>query len=266
MSGYSKIRMWRPAHKCCYVIADVCGSPALVNIINRIFPLRKFVGQEDEVVFLGNYVGTGGSSCSVLELMCSIEKEYPDRVKFLLGANDFYLLNSFKDNESFISWSSNEKTSSSIISSYIKSSGKSIPLREVGYNRWCDLVPPHHKNFLSRLKPFHKNDHYYFFNSGCSWTRLAEDNDPDIFYLDKGLSYNYKKCKELKREFKFVEDKVHVASFNYGAKKPYISNKYFMLNANPPKSITVIDLESMECSIAKINKERMYSHSFSPVD
>lgn len=245
------MRAWRPAYKCIYVIPEIHGAIDLLNIIvNRIFPLRFSIGQEDVVVFLGDYIDCGANSKEVVDVLIKLKQEYTDQVFFIKGNHEQDLINALGSDEAYRKWllSGGQAT----ISSYTNNS-------YVPFSRLSDIIPSSHINFIKSLPNYFDLEDYLFFHGGIDIQTL--DTSTDRLLYDMSYSRQIKQMIKNKTAID-INQKILVSAHNFKAKKPFIYSKCFMLGGSAPAKLVLFELNSMSCAMVKTGKTRIYKHNF----
>lgn len=256
------MRKWRPTHKAIYVIPEVRGNAACLELIlNRILPLRIFKNQEDMLIMLGDYIDGDGSSSEVIDSLINIKEAYGDRVVFLKGNHEAMMLNAYNgSNDDFHYWTDNGGFST--IDSYLKKAGLKSTSYSIGKNRLSDIIPKDHIDFLSIMKNYFIIDNYCFFHGGFDPNKTIADNNLDNFIFDFTSSKYVKKCVKNNESPIFKDDYIFIGNHNYMEDKPFIHSKYFMLGGSAPGKLIVFELNSMTASAAKRGKSRIYKYNF----
>lgn len=218
------MRHWRPAHKCIYIIPEIYGSiNELKIIISRIFPLRFSKGQEDMIIFLGNYIGKGSSSSDVLEFLFELNN-LKSNIFFLKGASEQALLDALISENNYLNWLRDDGFS--IIRSY---TGKN---NYIPFNRLLDIIPNHHISFINNNLLSYLNFEKYLFINNKNNLPLNKDND-----------------------------KIYISSINNN-KLPIFNKNNFILGGLAPKKLMVFELNSKSCDLIKNGKSRIYKYNF----
>lgn len=257
-------RKWRPSFKCIYVIPEIHGNFNSLNIIlGRILPLRKHIGQDDIIIFLGDYIDKDNYSFEVVEKLIQIKNEYQSRAIFLRGNHEQMLLDALKTPEQLDFWIKNCGTST--LKSYSDNHPKKPNPFSIPHNRLPDLFGPH-LEFFNSLKVHHVIDNYTFFHGGFNYIGGIENTLESTFINDTETSKWFKnKISELHVP-KLPDDLIYVGAHNYKSKVPFIHQKYFMLGGGAPDRLFVLDLNSMACSAVKSGKANLYKFNLSISD
>lgn len=255
-------RFFRPSFRCDYVISEIKGNfNSLDVILNRIIPLRKYKGQEDQIFFLGNYVG-GEDTYSVIQALINLKIKYPDRTVFLKGSDDVKLLEILKvseqDYQEWVKLGGHE-----IITSYLRSNNleKTNPFG-ITQSRLLDLIPKTHISFLQQLKTHFIFDHFALFSGGFMIDKPLSENGDSNFVFDITSSRYVKDCIKTKSTPHFQDDYIYVANNNYNSKVPFFAPNYFMLGGMAPKKILILELNSMKAAAVSKGKSRLYKYNF----
>lgn len=254
------MRKWRPAPKCLYVIPEIHGAIDLLKIIlNRIVPFRFSEGQEDRIVFLGNYIDKGEHSADVIALLLEL-REYEDfAVSFLKGNCEDFLLRALKDKEDYNAWMQQGGTAT--VQSYLRRAGMDLNPALFPFSRLSDLFPREHLDFLEALPSHLISEGYRFFQGGVNLQNPTETGSSTFIY-DAGASRDYKESKQKGIDLLSNDLLVNVGSSNYKSKRPVIYPRYFMLGGSAPRDLILFEVNSMTCAMVKSGKSRIYKHQF----
>jgi calcineurin-like phosphoesterase family protein len=259
------MRKWRPGHKCIFVISEIHGNIASLEVIlNRILPLRKFEGQEDIVVFLGDYIDGDEYGPEVLDTLINVKKEYGDRAIILKGNHeDIMVRATFGVDSDFSNWIAMGGLST--ISGYVRRSEASVPATAVSRNRLTQLIPAEHIALIRSMESYHMLDNYMFFHGSFDPKKTIADNDVNNFIYDQSGSKYVKECLGKKEVPVFLDNYVYVGAHNYNGTKPFIFQKYFMLGGSKQK-IFVLELNSMSAVAATKGKTRIYKYELDYIE
>jgi predicted MPP superfamily phosphohydrolase len=254
------MRMWRPCEKCIYLIPEIHGNASSLELIlNRVLPLRKFKGQEDIIIFLGDYIDGDENSKDVLNILINIKNEYKDRAIFLRGNHDDLMLKAINgDDGDFSTWI--DAGGISTIKSYTDASPYSIPR-----TRLNDIIPKEHIEFLKSLDPYRIIDKYVFMHGGFNIDKSISENSEMSFVYDYIASKKVKDAWKNNSIIEFKDDYIFVGAHNYNGDEPFLSQRYFMLGGSAPSRLMIFELNSMKASAIRRNKSRMYNYPFKVV-
>ncbi len=249
------MKKWRPGHKCLYVIPQVGGNiDSLEVILNRVLPLRKFIGQEDEIIFLGGYLGGFEYGHKVLDTLLTIRNEYKGRATFLIGSSEHRFLRAiFGDENEYRDWIS--CGGANTIQGYLDRASIRSDAATLPQSRLKDVVPRSHIEFLQSLPYSHTKDGYLFVYGGINWKLPIAENNPVSFALDTSFYKFYRSLWKAGREIDV--ERVVVAAYTDGG-VPIAYPKYMALGMDAPKSLLCADLNSMQFVRAKNGKSRIY--------
>lgn len=232
--------LWRPVElNAIYVISSVRGSIAPLRLIcNRILPLRKSDGGQDQLVMLGNYIGEGKSSYDVLEFLVKAKQKNKDRLILLKGTQEKNLLKAIdlKEDKDYDYWLSHGGKSLAI--EYIKKAniGISNPYL-LPRERLKSIVPKSHVELLRPL------------TTGCG-----------IVNGEQGAYMFTESIMDL-----LLPSNMNVFGFNEKIKEPYLDSKSLSLDAGAPKRLIVMELNSMEAFTAKPRKKRLVKYDIQEI-
>lgn len=174
-----------------FVIPDIHGN--LIKLTNLINQLN--IENDDEFVFLGDYIDRGVNTKEVIEFLIEFSKRF--KCKFLKGNHEQMLINSLTDKDIFYTWIDN---------------GGDLTLRSYDLdpkkNQWYyrshhvflkifyNMIPVHHLEFFNNLEKYYETDDYIFVHAGVNLTIPFEQNtEQDFlwirppFYLGKAPEY-----------------------------------------------------------------------------
>jgi predicted MPP superfamily phosphohydrolase len=259
------MRMWRPGFKCLYVIPEIHGNAdSLEIVLNRIVPLRKFKGQEDQIVFMGDYIDGDNGGGSVLNILINLKKEYNDRITFLKGNHESLMLKALLGNDTdFTNWI--DAGGISTIQNYLSLNNMSASPYSIQRTRLADLVPKEHIEFLQSLLSFKVIENYFFMHGGFNIEKSINENSELNFIYDYIASKKAKDAWKNNTNIDYKDDYTYVAAHNYNDDKPFLCQKYFMLGGSAPARLMVFELNSMSASAVKRNKSRIYKYDFKVV-
>lgn len=255
---------WRPSPlNCYYVIPDIHGCfEALSVILERIIPLRKSDGGSDKIVFLGDYIDYHQDSHLVIDRLIELESFYKDKITFLLGEHEYFLLSALDLLEGVTqSWETILKTYNHWISNggaetvlgYLTRAGITENPHKFPRNRIRDVIPSAHIDFFRSLKPYHETDDYFFTHAGIDPSRSLSEQNWIENLTDTLL---FKKAIREKNDNDFQKTFV-VGHHGLNGKKPIIYEKYMMLDSGSPKQLLIVELNSMEAFMAYPGQSKM---------
>lgn len=252
---------WRPSKKdCLYVIGDVHGLlPQLKIIFSRIFPLRKSDGINDHLIMLGDYIDRNIDSHKVIDLLIEKKKKFKNKILLLRGNHEKMFLESIKNGRSNPSnydlWLLNggDKT----LMGYLQRKG--LPLENawnLSRDRLKDLVPQEHVDFLeNQLIDYIETDEYIFVHGGCDPLEALKNQNLDILLWDRSLNSFVKKMYIHKKKLPW--NKTIITGHNGDETSPFIYDKYIMLDCSSQLNISVLEINSMECFLAKAGNGKL---------
>lgn len=256
------MRKWRPTFKCIYVIPEVHGNVQSLEVIfNRILPLRKFKNQEDILVMLGDYIDGDEGAADIIDMLINIKEEYKDRVIFLKGNHEEFLLKAIFGSEfDFNTWMNSGGLST--ITSYVKKYHNNLLPSAISKTRLTQIIPKNHIDFLQSLENFKLLDNYFFLHGSFDHNKSIADNSVNNFLFDSTASRYVKECVNKHISPEFVDDYIFVGAHNFNSDKLFIHPRYFMLGGTAPSRLIVFELNSMTACAATHGKSRIYKHDF----
>lgn len=250
---------WRPAQECIYVIPDIHGQlTELQLILDRILPLRNSDGVKDTIIFLGDYIDRGYDSPLVLDKLIELKKQYEDQIVFLIGNHEMMFLEAmipFPNKHLF--WMNNGGDIT--LSAYLDRANYHLDNPyELPRSRIADYIPKEHIEFIMSLKHYHETDDFIFAHAGLDPFTPLEEQDKAVFYWDRSLYNNIKNVFRNVYAGKTWE-KCIITGHNCSTsqKKPFITEKFMMLDCSCHNKLIVLELNSMECFEAKKGKKRL---------
>jgi len=257
------VKKWRPSFKCIYIIPEIHGNiESLTHILDRVLPLRSHTGQEDVIVFLGDYVDGDESGADVIETLITVKKEYGERVILLRGNHDDLFAKAISGtNDNYNDWIT--ANGHSTINSYIQKYNSYQTIDNISATELKELIPKEHKDFLTSLETYHILDEYFFMHGSFDPNKTVKENRLENFIYDVSASRYVKDCLKKKSKPDLKDNYVFVSAHNFNTKIPFIYQKYLMLGGGAPNELYVWDLNSMECCRIRKGKERIYPYKFS---
>jgi serine/threonine protein phosphatase 1 len=164
-----------------FVIGDIHGCLRSLNGLLEIIQPQK----ADTIVFLGDYIDRGPSSCAVLDTI--IELNQKCTIVTLLGNHEKMLLESREDNATFKEW---------------LTQGGRATLRSYAYGDFglgMDAIPNSHWRFLSdRLLDYWETDCHIFVHASLD-PDLEMNEQPDflLFWQPFTDPTNHKSGKQI---------------------------------------------------------------------
>lgn len=237
------IAYWRPTFKCLYTISEISGNISNLEIISkRIFPPRKFKGQEDQYVFLGNYIGYNSYSYEVIEYLIDLKSRYPDRITFIKGQSEDILLKCLKGDSALEYFRMNGGVQT--IASYANKFKYNINVDEITVSRIKDIIPKHHIEFLQSLETYKVIDNCVFSFGLPNTSKQLEDNFTSDFIW--GTKTNQS-----------INDYLYVTSID---KSKTIVKDNVVYMSEGKNSTILLDINSMKSMMVKNTKSKMYTH------
>lgn len=127
-----------------YAIGDIHGCfVALTTLIDALAPSR-----DDTLIFLGDYIDRGPSSCAVIDLLLRL----PERTKcvFLRGNHEVMILGARADERQARMWT-------------MAGGHQTLVSYKWEYDvHWWTLIPPAHWEFFEKTAPCHEDARHIF--------------------------------------------------------------------------------------------------------
>ena len=142
-----------------FVIGDIHGcSKALRTLLERISPTP-----DDELIFLGDYVDRGSDSRGVIDELIRLQDR--SRVVALRGNHEIMLLGVLFGGRDPAGW--------------LASGGHATV---ASYGGALSKMPPRHRDFFRRLRPYHETDSAIFVHAGYQPDGAIEHQDDALTY------------------------------------------------------------------------------------
>lgn len=262
---------FRPSDKnCLFVIPDLHGAIDLLDqILARILPLRKSDGGKDRLIFLGDYIDRHTSSHLVIDRLIQLKEKYGEQVICLKGNHEEMFLKTMNldpaQNLNSAGMTTNHKMwinngGDQTLAGYLERAGVEADPYNFERYRIEDIIPKEHIKFLQEeLVYYYEFENYLFVHAGCNPQEPISKHDKEVLLWDRSL---YSFCV---RSVNFNDpldwEKTVVAGHNVnGEKKPFIHEKFMMLDCGSPKQLLVVELQSMQAYMAYPNQERLVAY------
>ena len=171
-----------------YAIGDIHGQFNMLREMLQVLhnlPMRE----EDQLVFLGDYIDRGENSCAVIETLLEIKNNRPDTV-FLKGNHEQLMLDALQSaagqvsndlammNEATMLWVANGGRE--MLASY------SIPYSPDGMKDWWMNIPKEHLQFIAETTLEYITPRYHFVHAGLlppgrRWRSSGSDIEPRLW-------------------------------------------------------------------------------------
>ena len=231
-------------------------------ILNRILPLRKTGGCFDTLVFLGDYIDRRIDSHKVIDLLIKTKEESPNQVITLLGNHELMFLEAIQPDTSALSynrWMSNGGEETFI--GYLQRSNSEVENPYlIQRNSIKRFIPNKHIEFIESLYVYYETDEYIFVHGGCDPFIPLKDQDPNVLLWDRSV-YN-RMCNMAENNWKCPWNKTIVTGHNGDpGGKPFIYDKFMMLDGSLAEKVYVWELHSMTGFSARRNNKRLVKES-----
>lgn len=254
---------FRPADSCIYVIPDIHGMyNQLELILRRILPLRKTGRHLDHLIFLGDYIDRRIESYKVIDLIIKTKEKSPDQVITLLGNHELMMLEAIKPDSDIFKYSlwmgnGGEDT----LLGYLRRSNSDVENPYlINRNSIERFIPDNHIKFLESLVPYYETDDYIFVHGGCDPFISLDCQDPKILVWDRSV---YNQSVNINRNnLSCPWNKVIITGHNGTMKgKPFICDKFMMLDGSCAEKVCVWELNSMTGFYALKGNKRLVKES-----
>lgn len=152
------------------VIGDIHGA---LKALIQVLELSNYNNQEDQLIFLGDYVDGWSESSEVVQYLIELEDQAKYKSIFIMGNHDIWCRNWLNTGEAKLIWT--EQGGQSTIESYVRTG---------------HLVDQKHKNFFNNLKPYHwdKENNRVFVHGGyTSAEGIGNEKYEAEYYWDREL-------------------------------------------------------------------------------
>lgn len=188
-----------------YVIGDIHGHSVALKALVTALPL----GEEDELIFLGDYVDKGPDVRGVLEFLCELAKR-PNTI-FLRGNHDQMLIDAYREPAKFAIWEC--LAGKGPLASYGSGSAEEV----------IGLIPDHHRRFLEDVcVDWHETDEFIFVHGGIRPSFAPAEEDVERLQwtsLSIALPHDSGKtviCGHTRNEFGRIADLGHTICVDTG--------------------------------------------------
>ncbi len=137
-----------------FAVGDVHGCFRQLSALLERLPLDP---QRDRLVFLGDYINRGPQTREVLDLLLGLERRVAGAV-FLLGNHEHELLEYARTGDVELLRGLRDMGVEATLASYGRAPMQSL--------RDLSFLPPEHRDFLERLRPFWREPGYLFAHAG----------------------------------------------------------------------------------------------------
>jgi len=171
---------WRPERL--IAIGDIHGEFSKLDLLlNWVSP-----AQNDQFVFLGDYIDRGQNSCGVIERLMEFEYEFPHAI-FLRGNHEQMLLDSLAEIERDRQGEIPERTGLRLYNSDLEmflANGGNETLRSYGLTS-LDGIPKTHLEFIESTRLWWRHDNFLFVHAGVAPNTPLEQQDPVTLLMDR---------------------------------------------------------------------------------
>jgi serine/threonine protein phosphatase 1 len=169
-------------------IGDIHGNlSALEELLAKIMPT---MGQDDVLVFLGDYIDRGPDTRGCLERIVRLKEQAKCAVVTLLGNHEDWMLKTFRDPtshswvlgmEAFETIASYSPDAAETLRHELECAGMRLITERVRirYEVFFDLVPPRHLEFLKSLTLYHRTPDVVCVHGGIRDDRPLNLHDPE---------------------------------------------------------------------------------------
>ena len=251
---------WRPVETgCIYCIGDIHGQyEQLKLILNRILPLRKTGGSKDTLVFLGDYIDRRVESHKVLDLVMETKSDAPDQVVCIKGNHEMMLLTVLWENSTsqhYNMWMHNGGEQSMI--GYLERAGSEITNPyQIPRKNIDRFIPKEHVSFLKYLVPYYETEKFVFVHGGCDTTYPVSQQNPAILAWDRSVYQRAIQLKASKTPCPW-DKTIVVGHTGDPSGKPFIHDRFIMLDCSPANILCVMELNSEIIFYAEKDNKRL---------
>ncbi len=195
-----------------YITGDIHGS--LANLKALFNKLKKYLTNEDTLIFLGDYIDRGIFAFEVIEYLISLSKKY--NTIFIKGNHEDMLLK-YKGGDDLNNFIAN---------------GGSVTLRSYKKNTGGSGIPWQHQSFYNNLQLYYKSDDFIAVHAGLNPTinNIEEQQEEDLIWIrekfyrserrwDKTIIFGHTPCSILHGKLKevYINDETNIIGLDTGA-------------------------------------------------
>ncbi|GGG46813.1 metallophosphoesterase family protein [Bizionia arctica] len=151
-----------------YAIGDIHGS---INALKTIFQ-QGLIKEDDQVVFLGDYVDKGANSKGVIHWL--IEKSKTFNFHFILGNHEIMMTRA--------------KSSAEIVEHWLEDYGGSLTLNSYKISdnpNWMHQIDKTHWDFIDSCLPYLEIGEFIFVHAGLEENKSLEEQDEHYLFHKK---------------------------------------------------------------------------------
>lgn len=145
-----------------YIFGDIHGC--LDRLVSLYGQVEKRLGDDDILIFLGDYIDRGGSSYEVVEYLLELREQRPN-IRFLKGNHEVMLFEFLNGND----------PSGNYLYNGGNATRKSYDSHVGGF-----VIPENHRDFFNRLLNYYEGDDFIAVHAGLN----PEVNSPEAQSLD----------------------------------------------------------------------------------
>ncbi len=178
-----------------FVIGDVHGRGAQLHALLHV--IERVAGESDSIVLLGDLIDRGPDVPGVVQMICELQREQPQRVVCLRGNHEQMLLNFIDAGESL--WLTRGTGSHCTIEQYAVASYSSAtnaraPLTiEKSFDdvrrELVEIIPPDHMKFLRSLPLYHEDDYALYVHAGLEGSKHPRDTAPHFLLWSRDAEF-----------------------------------------------------------------------------
>ena len=238
---------WRPSPKSIYVIADIHGQLQSLNLIlKRILPLRE----QDELIFLGDYIDRGPDSAGVINRLIELKTLFDNQITFIRGNHEDLLLKSMNVYpwgellNPYGTWMQNGGIQCA--ESYaIKNKIDPKQVYSMNQFRIQEIIFKDHIDFIiDETKFYYETEDYIFCHAGIDPLVATTHQDTHTLMWDRSLF----QFMQNNRNFDAPWEKTIICGHSWLG--PLITPKYMMLDCLRNNKLLCLELNSMEAFYA----------------
>jgi len=158
-----------------FAIGDIHGCNDELSCLLEHLRVKEKLTQEDQVVFIGDYIDRGPNAFAVVELLLQLKKDFPATV-FLKGNHEDMFLDFLgfpgRMGEAFL----DNGGASTLFSYGVRDLSKPNAIK--------DELPVEHRNFFTSLQDCMSLQGYFFVHAGVNPSvPLDEQSEDDLFWI-----------------------------------------------------------------------------------
>lgn len=252
-----------------FCIPDLHGGyDLLMNICDRILPLRKSEGILDKLIFLGDYIDRHIDSHKVIDFLIELKKKYGEQIIFLMGNHELMLLKAcnlmsgkeytLQDRKATHNmWMVNGGFDT--VQGYLNRAKREESALNYPTYRVADLLPKEHVEFFQNLQKGYEFENFVFVHGGVNPLESVSKQELEILAWDRNLVKYV--LNAIQNDIPLEWEKTIVCGHSVMSnKEPVVQDNYLMLDCGSPKQLLVVELRSREAYMSYPDQKRMVKY------